>query len=166
MPVPRLTGDVARELFLAELVQHRPALTRAPAAPPPARPPLVFYFEKLIPRTTAAIVITLSAALLGTLLTTRVIVFDEARRAAPSPHLATMNAQSVPPLRAPSQRRHAPSRLPPWSASPRLPRPRRPGIRSDSARPVVVCAPIRRCGKSRFAAQLADARPAHAPRTR
>src|SRR5204862_7479498 len=66
-----------REVFLAELLQHRPALTRAPAAPPPVRPPLVFYFEKLIPRTTAAIVITLSAALLGTLLTTRVIVLDE-----------------------------------------------------------------------------------------
>jgi len=77
IPVPRMTGDVAREAFLAELALHRPALTRAPAAPPPARPPLVFYFEKLIPRTTAAIVITLSAALLGTLLTTRVIVLDE-----------------------------------------------------------------------------------------
>lgn len=76
-PVPRLSGDVAREVFLAELAQYRPAVTRAPAAPPPARPPLVFYFEKLIPRTTAAIVITLSAALLGTLLTTRVIVLDE-----------------------------------------------------------------------------------------
>jgi len=76
-PVPRLTGDVAREVFLAELLQHRPELTRAPAAPPPARAPFVFYFEKMIPRTTAAIVITLSAALLGTLLTTRVIVLDE-----------------------------------------------------------------------------------------
>ena len=77
MPVPRLTGDVAREVFLAELALHRPALTRAPPAAPPARPPLVFYFERLLPRTTAAIVITLSAALLGTLLTTRVIVLDE-----------------------------------------------------------------------------------------
>jgi len=76
-PVPRLTGDLARELFVAELARYRPALTRAPAAPPPARPPFVFYFERLIPRTTAAIVITLSAALLGTLLTTRVIVLDE-----------------------------------------------------------------------------------------
>ena len=76
-PVPRLTGDLAREMFLAELARFRPAFTRAPAAPPPARPPLVFYFERLIPRTTAAIVITLSAALLGTLLTTRVIVLDE-----------------------------------------------------------------------------------------
>lgn len=85
-PVPRLTGDVAREVFLAELQQHRPGLTRAPAAPAPARPPLVFYFEKLIPRTTAAIVITLSAALLGTLLTTRVIVLDEgtSRRSLPA----------------------------------------------------------------------------------
>jgi hypothetical protein len=76
-PVPRLSGDVARELFLAELSRYRPAVTRAAAAPPPPRPPLVFYFERLLPRTTAAIVITLSAALLGTLLTTRVIVLDE-----------------------------------------------------------------------------------------
>jgi hypothetical protein len=76
-PVPQLTGDVAREAFLAELVRYLPAVTRAPAAAPPPRPPLVFYFERLLPRTTAAIVITLSAALLGTLLTTRVIVLDE-----------------------------------------------------------------------------------------
>lgn len=76
-PVPRLTGDAAREAFLGQLSLYRAAPTRAPAAPPPARPPLVFYFEKLIPRTTAAVVITLSAALLGTLLTTRVIVLDE-----------------------------------------------------------------------------------------
>ena len=76
-PVPRLTGDAAREAFLSQLSLYRAALTRAPAAPPAARPPLVFYFEKLIPRTTAAVVITLSAALLGTLLTTRVIVLDE-----------------------------------------------------------------------------------------
>jgi hypothetical protein len=83
-PAPRLTGDVARELFLSELQLHRPALTRAPATAPPPRPPLVFYFERLLPRTTAAIVITLSAALLGTLLTTRVIVLDEGTTARPA----------------------------------------------------------------------------------
>jgi hypothetical protein len=76
-PAPRLSGDLARELFLADLLPYRPALTRAPATAPPPRPPLVFYFERILPRTTAAIVITLSAALLGTLLTTRVIVLDE-----------------------------------------------------------------------------------------
>ncbi|HVY28212.1 MAG TPA: hypothetical protein VHB79_16760 [Polyangiaceae bacterium] len=76
-PAPKLSGDVAREVFLSELLPYRPALTRAPAAAPPPRPPLVFYFERLLPRTTAAVVITLSAALLGTLLTTRVIVLDE-----------------------------------------------------------------------------------------
>jgi hypothetical protein len=85
-PVPKLSGDVARELFLAELARYRPAITRAAPAPPPPRPPLVFYFERLLPRTTAAIVITLSAALLGTLLTTRVIVLDEGTsRRAPRP---------------------------------------------------------------------------------
>ncbi len=89
-PSPRLAGDVARELFLSELALYRPALTRAPAALRPPRPPLLFYFDRLLPRTTAAIVITLSAALLGALLTTRVIVLDEgttrrpARAAEPS----------------------------------------------------------------------------------
>jgi len=87
-PAPRLTGDVARERFLTELSLYRPALTRGPAAPPPARPPLVFYFERLIPRTTAAIVITLSAALLGTLLTTRVIVLDEGTTRRPARSVA------------------------------------------------------------------------------
>jgi hypothetical protein len=112
-PVPRLTGDVAREVFLAELGRFRPSLTRAPAAPAPARPPLVFYFERMIPRTTAAIVITLSAALLGTLLTTRVIVLDEgtsrrspraadahddsaARRVAPPSDTDAVNAATAP----------------------------------------------------------------------
>jgi hypothetical protein len=92
-PAPRLTGDVARELFLAELSPHR-SFARAPAAAPPPRPPWLFYFERLLPRTTAAIVITLSAALLGALLTTRVIVLDEgttqrpARAARPVDELA------------------------------------------------------------------------------
>jgi hypothetical protein len=76
-PGPLLTGEVARELFLAELALYRPALTRAPAALPAPRPAWLFQFERLLPRTTAAIVITLSAALLGVLLTTRVIVLDE-----------------------------------------------------------------------------------------
>ncbi len=76
-PSPRLSGDVARELFLAELAGYLPSLTRAPAALPPPRPPLLLHFERILPRTTAAIVITLSAALLGVLLTTRVIVLDE-----------------------------------------------------------------------------------------
>jgi hypothetical protein len=80
LPSPSVSGDVARELFLAELSQYRPAVPRAPAAAPPPRPPLIFLFERLLPRTTAAIVITLSAALLGALLTTRVIVLDEAAR--------------------------------------------------------------------------------------
>jgi hypothetical protein len=44
----------------------------------------LFYFERLLPRTTAAIVITLSAALLGALLTTRVIVLDEATTQRPT----------------------------------------------------------------------------------
>ncbi len=109
-PVPRLTGDVAREVFLAELAVHRPALTRAPPAPPPARPPLVFYFERLLPRTTAAIVITLSAALLGTLLTTRVIVLDEGTtRRAERPANRDQDAERA----APRSREQAPAAVAP-----------------------------------------------------
>jgi hypothetical protein len=101
-PAPRLTGDVARELFLAELLPHR-SFARAPAAAPPPRPPWLFYFERLLPRTTAAIVITLSAALLGALLTTRVIVLDEgttqrpARVARPADDLAADVPAARPP---------------------------------------------------------------------
>ncbi|HXK18229.1 MAG TPA: hypothetical protein VNG33_10530, partial [Polyangiaceae bacterium] len=95
-PAPRLTGDVARERFLSELSLYRPALTRGPAAPPPARPPLVFYFERLIPRTTAAIVITLSAAILGTLLTTRVIVLDEGTTRRPARSVAALDDEREP----------------------------------------------------------------------
>ncbi len=99
-PVPKLSGDVARELFLAELSRYRPAVNRPAPTPAPPRPPLVFYFERLLPRTTAAIVITLSAALLGTLLTTRVIVLDEGTtRRAPARHSAEEDAteQAEPP---------------------------------------------------------------------
>ncbi|HYP91275.1 MAG TPA: HEAT repeat domain-containing protein [Polyangiaceae bacterium] len=103
-PVPRVSGDVARELFLAELALRHPALTRAPAPPAPPRPPLVFYFERLLPRTTAAIVITLSAALLGTLLTTRVIVLDEGGRAP----VAARRASEDDSFEAPPPRRPAP----------------------------------------------------------
>jgi hypothetical protein len=107
-PAPRLTGDVARELFLSELMPYRPSLIRAPAAAPPPRPPLVFYFERLLPRTTAAIVITLSAALLGTLLTTRVIVLDEGTTARPARKAASDELERDEP-REPSHREATPT---------------------------------------------------------
>lgn len=140
-PVPRLTGDVARELFFAELARYRPALTRSPAAPPAPRPPLVFYFERLLPRTTAAIVITLSAALLGTLLTTRVIVLDEgtSRRAALPPPAVEHPAEPAEPAapRAPTPTKLAslqpkPDPPPPSGDSVRLGEGCR-CVRSDSA---------------------------------
>jgi hypothetical protein len=102
-PVPKLSGDVARELFLAELSSFRPAVARVAPAPPAPRPPLVFYFERLLPRTTAAVVITLSAALLGTLLTTRVIVLDEGTsRRAPARQSVEEDAPEPPEPVAPS----------------------------------------------------------------
>ncbi len=141
-PTPRLSGDVAREMFLAELAPHLPLLTRAPAAAPPPRPPLVFYFERMLPRTTAAIVITLSAALLGTLLTTRVIVLDEGtsrrspRRADPedfersAPARPRAASPSIP--ASPSPPRTAPAAPPPSGDSVTLGEACR-CVRSDSA---------------------------------
>jgi hypothetical protein len=104
-PAPPLRGEVARELFVSELSPYRPDFSRAPAAEAPARPPWLFYFERILPRTTAAIVITLSAALLGVLLTTRVIVLDESttRRPAPSAPAFEADPQSSPEPRAPSR---------------------------------------------------------------
>jgi hypothetical protein len=117
-PAPRLTGDVARELFLAELMPYRPDFLRAPAAPPPPRPPWLFYFERALPRTTAAIVITLSAALLGALLTTRVIVLDEGtpRRSARSAPLSEDEPRDAP-ARAATRTVIAPAATTPTAAA-------------------------------------------------
>lgn len=138
-PTPRLTGDVARELFLAELLPYQPALERAPAAAPPPRPPLVFYFERMLPRTTAAIVITLSAALLGTLLTTRVIVLDEgtSRRA---PRAAAQGELESP---EPAPPRVAPASAPRAAAS-AAERPPAPPPSGDTVRVGEAC----RCARS------------------
>lgn len=146
-PSPRLAGDAARELFLSELSLYRPTLTRAPAAEPAARPPLVLHFERLIPRTTAAIVITLSAALLGTLLTTRVIVLDESTIARPArpglelegreqvrqaPRFVVETAEPASPAEKPSASRAPPSAPPASGDDVRLGESCR-CVRSDSA---------------------------------
>jgi len=99
MPSPRLQGDSAREVFLAELSRYVPALVRGPAPLPKPRAPLLWQFERFLPRTTAAIVITLSAALLGALLTTRVIVLDEGMTRRPDPG---NSRQKAPKLREPA----------------------------------------------------------------
>lgn len=67
-----LIGDAAREAFTYDLARHVPNLVRLPAAPQKPPKPFVFpTFEGLWPRTTAAVVISLSACLLGALLTAR-----------------------------------------------------------------------------------------------
>jgi len=129
-PVPRMTGDAARELFVAELAQHCPSLTRAPPPPAPPRPPLIFYFERVLPRTTAAIVITLSAALLGTLLTTRVIVLDEGTTR-PSSRAARAPADDEPLPEQPPARRTTPAAL---SVAVSKPPPAEPAPSGDAVR--------------------------------
>ncbi len=67
-----LDGDAAREAFAAELSRHLPHLIRLPTRPaPPERPFKWPAFEGWLPRTTAAVVITLTASLLGAVLTAR-----------------------------------------------------------------------------------------------
>jgi hypothetical protein len=67
-----LVGDAAREAFTYDLARHVPSLVRLPALPAKPTKPFVFpTFEGLWPRTTAAVVISLSACLLGALLTAR-----------------------------------------------------------------------------------------------
>lgn len=58
------------QAFSEELGRYLPSLTRSAAPPPPKpKPELIPSFGMLIPRTTAGIVITLSACVLGALLT-------------------------------------------------------------------------------------------------
>jgi hypothetical protein len=99
--VPSLSGDAAREAFLSELVQFRPALIRLPAAVPKPLEQGLWQFERALPRTTLAVVITLSAALLGVLLTTRVIVLDEASLRRPESAPAAEPADAPRPVTPP-----------------------------------------------------------------
>lgn len=65
-------GDGAREAFALELSRFLPSLSRSPVAPQPAPKPFTWpAFEGWLPRTTAAVVITLTACLLGAVLTAR-----------------------------------------------------------------------------------------------
>ncbi|MBI3204689.1 MAG: hypothetical protein HYZ29_24355 [Myxococcales bacterium] len=67
-----LEGDAAREAFALELSRSLPSLVRLPHRPAaPERPFTWPSFEGWIPRTTAAVVITLTASLLGAVLTAR-----------------------------------------------------------------------------------------------
>jgi hypothetical protein len=75
-----LSGDAAREAFAYDLARHIPNLIRLPAPPPkPAVPFQLPTFEGLWPRTTLAIVISLSACLLGALLTARWLLLPAER---------------------------------------------------------------------------------------
>lgn len=70
-----LEGDAAREAFAVELSRYLPTLVRLPARPVPAEKPLRLpSFEGWLPRTTAAVVITLTACLLGAVLTARWLI--------------------------------------------------------------------------------------------
>ena len=65
-------GAGARDAFALELSRFVPSLSRSPVAPLPAPKPFTWpAFEGWLPRTTAAIVITLTACLLGAVLTAR-----------------------------------------------------------------------------------------------
>jgi hypothetical protein len=67
-----LEGEAAREAFLVELGRFIPNLVRLPGPPAPTPKPFVWpSFEGWLPRTTVAVVITLTACVLGAVLTAR-----------------------------------------------------------------------------------------------
>jgi hypothetical protein len=120
-------SDAARETFAFELSRYLPNLARAPHAPMPApKVPGLPTFEALLPRTTLAIVITLSAGILGVVLTAHWIVTGG--REAPPPARVAENDTSTAPaeLPAPNAARPAAAALappaPPKSASPMPPK--------------------------------------------
>lgn len=75
-----LDGAGAREAFAVELSRHLPSLVRLPSAPRPERPIPLPSFEGWLPRTTAAVVITLTACLLGAVLTARWMLTPDRER--------------------------------------------------------------------------------------
>jgi len=95
-------GDAARDAFAMDLARHLPSLIRLPARPTPAEKPFTLpSLEGWLPRTTAAVVITLTACLLGAVLTARWLLAPshDAREAAV---LATGEPQRAePPLEEP-----------------------------------------------------------------
>lgn len=69
---PTLAGDAAREALAADLSHYLPTLVRLARAPEPKPKPLALPdLAGFLPRTTAAIAITLTAGLLGVVLTAR-----------------------------------------------------------------------------------------------
>jgi hypothetical protein len=77
-------GPAAREAFALELSRFLPSLVRSPAAPPPPHKPFSWpSFEGWLPRTTAAVVITLTACMLGAVLTARWLMSPERELRAP-----------------------------------------------------------------------------------
>jgi hypothetical protein len=83
--IGRVDADGARLAFATELSAYVPALARAlrPDAPPPppVAPPRLPSFQALLPRSTTAVVITMSAALLGAVLTATWVSREPARPA-------------------------------------------------------------------------------------
>lgn len=73
-----LDGDAAREALAAELSHFLPNLVRLPQPAAPAPKPFVLpNLQGLLPRTTAAVVITLTACILGGVLTAKWLLTGE-----------------------------------------------------------------------------------------
>lgn len=76
-----LSSAAARQLFAATLTHYRPAVVVSQKAPPAfLRPFELPSFAGVLPRTTLAIVITLTAGMLGAVLTAKYIVSDDGDR--------------------------------------------------------------------------------------
>ncbi|MFO0571874.1 MAG: hypothetical protein U0263_39990 [Polyangiaceae bacterium] len=111
-----LEGLAARDAFSVELERYLPTLARLNAPPPKPEKPFVWpAFEGWLPRTTVAVVITLTACLLGAVLTARwmltpsrdqrelaVVATGEAERATPPLEEPKNVAPPSPPPPAPS----------------------------------------------------------------
>lgn len=111
-------GDAAREAFALELSRYLPSLVRLRDKPAPAEKPFTLpSFEGWLPRTTAAVVITLTACLLGAVLTARWLL-TPARESREVAVLATGEAERPePPLEEPKNvAPPSPKQAPPPSA--------------------------------------------------
>ncbi len=108
----RVSSDVVRRMFAASLTNHLPSVPVSPVAPP-ARPLAAFglpAFAGVLPRTTLAVVITLTAGMLGSVLTAKYMIHEQeqlrlARYIAEQHAAQAARVQTAPQPRAPAAAR-------------------------------------------------------------
>ncbi|HEY6562752.1 MAG TPA: hypothetical protein VI072_36055 [Polyangiaceae bacterium] len=101
----RFSSDVVRRMFAASLVNHLPSVLVSPVTPPARRIGAFGLpaFAGVLPRTTLAVVITLTAGMLGSVLTARYMIHEQEQLRL-ARYIAEQHAARAPAPREPAAR--------------------------------------------------------------